>query len=396
MKPQLLQPIKAIESARSNLSGFLDQGPQLIDLANSYRLNDQLAESLTWGRWASLDQAWLGVGEVDRRAWHVLAHALLDFGHFDEAEAMYQRADPSSTNGRLQHSRARALLGKGEWAKAWRLAERRWDVPELASSSPSMPHWSGWPAVSALTLWDEQGFGDTLQALRWIPEVFRTSETVTLEVRAPLQRLLQQGLKWLGPGLEVRLRNAEQEVSGCHGSILSLPGLLHAEFWPDAEVLRLPKPKRSFPQPRIALVWEAGRYLDDPTKALEYRRKTIPLNDLELLCRAIRQRGVDLVLLQPGYDIPLKADFLEQAQLMKRCDLLLSVDTAAAHLGGAIGHPTWLLLPWASASRWQRNREDTPLYSTMRLIRQPKHGDWSGLINQLLTNLDLWLKDFAS
>jgi ADP-heptose:LPS heptosyltransferase len=156
-------------------------------------------------------------------------------------------------------------------------------------------------------------------------------------------------------------------------------------------VLQLPKPLRSTGRPRIGLVWEAGRYLDDPSKALEYSRKTIPSDQLEHLCAAILQRKVDLVLLQPGYDIPDKADFLEQAQAVQRCDLLLSVDTAAAHLGGAIGHPTWLLLPWAAASRWQRHRDDSELYPGMRLIRQPRHGDWQGLIQHVLIALDDWL-----
>ena len=369
---------------------MIGQGLELIDLANAYRLDDQLAQSLSWARWAVLDQVW-GQEPIDPRAWHVLAHVLLDLGRYHEAAGMYQRADPDGIHGRLQHNRARALLGEGAWAEAWALAEQRWTVDEIVAAGPPRPHWLGWPEVSSLTLWDEQGFGDTLQALRWIPEVYQASMPLTLEVRAPLQRLLQQGLRWLGPNLNVRVRDECPIVSGCHGSLLSLPALLKAQCWPDPAVLRLPKPLQSTGGPRIGLVWEAGRYLDDPSKALEYRRKTIPSDQLEQLCAAILQRKVDLVLLQPGYDIPKKADFLEQAEAVQRCDLLLSVDTAAAHLGGAIGHPTWLLLPWAAASRWQRHRDDTELYPGMRLIRQPRHGDWPGLIQQVLIALDDWL-----
>ena len=375
---------------RANFSGVFGQGLQLIDLANAYRLDDQLAQSLTWARWAVLGEVW-GDKPIDPRAWHVLAHALLDLGRYHEAAGMYQRADPDGIHGRLQHNRARALLGEGAWAEAWALAEQRWTVDEIVAAGPPRPHWLGWPEVSSLTLWDEQGFGDTLQALRWIPEVYQASMPLTLEVRAPLQRLLQQGLRWLGPNLNVRVRDECPIVSRCHGSLLSLPALLKAQCWPDPAVLRLPKPLQSTGGPRIGLVWEAGRYLDHPSKALEYRRKTIPSDQLEQLCAAILQRKVDLVLLQPGYDIPKKADFLEQAEAVQRCDLLLSVDTAAAHLGGAIGHPTWLLLPWAAASRWQRHRDDTELYPGMRLIRQPRHGEWPGLIQQVLIALDDWL-----
>lgn len=381
---------RSIDQVRCNFSGVIGQGLQLIDLANAYRLDDQLAQSLSWARWAVLGEVW-GHEPIDQRAWHVLANALLDLGCYHEAAGMYQRADPDGTNGRLQYNMARALLGQGAWAEAWALAEQRWIVEEIAAVGSPRPHWLGWPAVSALTLLDEQGFGDTLQALRWIPEVYRTSMQLTLEVRPPLQRLLQEGLRWLGPNLNVRVRDESSISSGCHGSLLSLPALLNAQRWPDPVVLHLPKPLRSTGRPRIGLVWEAGRYLDDPSKALEYRRKTIPSDQLEHLCAAILQRKVDLVLLQPGYDIPDKADFLEQAQAVQRCDLLLSVDTAAAHLGGVIGHPTWLLLPWAAASRWQRHRDDTELYPGMRLIRQPRNGDWPGLIQQVLIFLDDWL-----
>ena len=105
---------------------------------------------------------------------------------------------------------------------------------------------------------------------------------------------------------------------------------------------------------------------------------------------ALEARGLEVVMLQPGFDLSADADFLDQALLMQECDLLLSVDTAAAHLGGMIGHPTWLLLPWAAASRWQRSLPTTPIYPSMRLFRQPRHGDWPGLMVQLLKALDLW------
>ena len=105
----------------------------------------------------------------------------------------------------------------------------------------------------------------------------------------------------------------------------------------------------------------------------------------------LQARGLELVLLEPGSDLPASADFLEQAQWIQRCDLLLSVDTAAAHLGGAIGHPTWVLLPWACACRWGRSSVSTPLYASMRLFRQPRHGDWQGLLALLLEALDQWL-----
>jgi ADP-heptose:LPS heptosyltransferase len=80
---------------------------------------------------------------------------------------------------------------------------------------------------------------------------------------------------------------------------------------------------------------------------------------------------------------------------MWELDLIISVDTAAAHLAGALGLPVWTLLPWAAEARWQRQSSHTILYGSMRLIRQPQHNDWYGLIQRLLAHLDVWLSDWS-
>lgn len=385
---------KAVGHARRLLSVNPNQPLLMVQLANRLRLDDQLAEALSWARWAVRPQHWPD-GQVDPRAWRLLGHLLLDVGQFDDAELIYRQADPSGSQGRLQHSRARACLGQGHWSEAWALAEQRWMEPSIAAERPACPHWQGWPQVNQITLWDEQGFGDTLQALRWIPELSRPDLAVTLDVRPPLQRLLQEGLRWLNFELTVRSRDQRDWDGFCHGSLLDLPVLLQARSWPDPVVLRWPTSPRAPGRPRVALVWESGRYLDDPALALEYRRKTIPDAQRIALCAALKARGIEVVLLQPGFDLAADADFYQQALLMQRCDLLVSVDTAAAHLGGVIGHPTWLLLPWAAASRWRRHIEQTELYPGMRLLRQPRHGDWPGLIAQLLRDLEVWLEAVA-
>ena len=133
----------SIDLARGQFSGVHGQGLQLVDLANAYRLDDQLAQSLSWARWAVLDQVW-GQEPIDQRAWHVLGHVLLDLGRYSEAAGMYQRADPDGTHGRLQHNRARALLGEGAWAEAWALAEQR----GLRCSGCSSRDCGGWGPIS--------------------------------------------------------------------------------------------------------------------------------------------------------------------------------------------------------------------------------------------------------
>ena len=393
----MAEGLERLARHRRQLLECPDDGRAYVNLANGLRLGDQLSEGLSWARWSLRQELWPEAG-VAPTAFQGLGNLLLDLGCFEEANHAYTLADPERRNARIQYNRSRVMQGLGRWQEAWTLAESRWmDGGEALEGSPPRPHWSGWPCPDQLLLWDEQGFGDTLQALRWLPGLRQKGFQLRLQVRPPLQRLLEQGLAWLQPGLTVserRLAKGGSVQGGCHGSLLSLPVLLKADEMAPGAVLRLPaQPSSMSSQPRIGLVWEAGRYLDDPGKALEYRRKTIPEQHQVRLCSALRARGVDLVLLQPGSDLPANADFLEQAQWMRRCDLLLSVDTAAAHLGGALDHPTWLLLPWACATRWQRSVSTTSLYASMRLFRQPSHGDWAGLIAQVLEAVDQWLVD---
>jgi hypothetical protein len=245
-----------------------------------------------------------------------------------------------------------------------------------------------------LELCDEQGFGDTIQALRWLPALLeRQLSTVKLHVRLPLLALLREGLQWLEPQLV--LESLDETGGSKDGSLLSVPAQLAATSWAPAEVLKLSRVSIPSGPVRVALVWEAGRYQQSAAQALEFRRKTLPDEGRQLLVDALRGRGVEVVLLQQGYDLSPQADFLDQARMLEVCDLLITVDTAAAHLGGAMGFPTWLLLPWACASRWQRSGNRTPLYSSIRLFRQPRHQDWSGLAKGLLAQLDIWLASGA-
>lgn len=391
----MVEGFERLTRHRRQLLAFPDDGRVFVNIANALRLTDQLSDGLSWARWSVRDELWPATG-VAPTAFQGLGNLLLDLGRFEEADRAYALADPGQTNARIQFNRSRVMQGLGRWRESWSLAESRWmDGGEALEGSPPRPHWSGWPDVDRLVLWDEQGFGDTLQALRWLPRLMQQGCQVELQVRPALQRLLQQGLAWLGPRLRVSERpraTSEPAQTMCHGSLLSLPARLNVDGMPPGGVLRLPEqPSAPSTRPTLGLVWEAGRYLDDPGKALEYRRKTLPEQHRLRLCSALRARGVDLVLLQPGSDLPATADFLEQAQWMRRCDLLLSVDTAAAHLGGALHHPIWLMLPWACATRWQRAVSTTPLYGSMRLLRQPSHGDWPGLVAGVLKAVDQWL-----
>ena len=374
------------------MSQFPDRGERLSNLANQLRLSGQPADALSWIRWAVHPEAWPNK-RVDPRAFRVQAEVMIDLGLFAEADHAYGLSDPERCSPLVQWSRSRALIGLGDWSNAWPLAELRFQLATLPEVAFPLPHWQGWPRVTRVVVWDEQGFGDSLQALRWLPVALQQVGHITVYVRPPMVRLLRVGLSWLGQRLIVGSRDEiRREIiqDSCHGSLLSLPTRLGCKKLSPGHVLRLPVSLTGFSRRHsIGLVWESGRYLNDPHQALEYRRKSLPPDVRERLKVALESRGFVLLSLQLGDSVvPHGADFLQQAQALFNCHLLLTVDTAAAHLAGALDFPAWLMLPWSSDSRWQRGRSTTPLYRSLKLFRQPRPGDWDGMLQSLLKQFD--------
>ena len=228
----MAQVFERLARHRRQLLEFPDDGRAYVNLANALRLSDQLSEGLSWARWSLRQELWPEAA-VAPTAFQGLGNLLLDLGCFEEANHAYTLADPDHSNARIQYNRSRVMQGLGHWQEAWTLAESRWmNGGEALKGSPPRPHWSGWPSTDQLLLWDEQGFGDTLQALRWLPGLMQKGFQLQLQVRPPLQRLLEQGLAWLQPGLTVserRLAKGGSVQGGCHGSLLSLPVLLKAD-----------------------------------------------------------------------------------------------------------------------------------------------------------------------
>ena len=372
------------------------------DLANALWLDDALPEALSWARWATRPQA----NPVHPLAWRTLGNLLLDFGRYGEADAAYRRADPHGADAATQFNRSKTLLGQGDWTSAWGLAEHRLALDPPPLGSLPGPWWQGWPDADEISVWSEQGLGDVLQFLRWLPALLARGPRVTLLVERSQVALLQAGLQWMGPNLTVIERPAtDTPLSGCHGSLLSLPWRLALPQppWPRREgYIALHHPPASAARRRLGLLWGAGRYLDGHTKERDYRRKSLLGEPLMHLLKALEGRSWDLVNLQVGSDreaaeaagpiwaeaLDPQADFLELAQQLFSLELLICVDTAAAHLAGAMGLEAWVLLPWAAESRWQRHSSHTVWYPSMRLWRQPRRGDWSGLWPSLLEELD--------
>lgn len=378
--------------------------------ANALWLHGEPAEAL-----ASAQRA-VALLPCSSVVWRCLGNVLQDLGRFAESLAAYERSLELEADPATAFSASKVLLGLGRFELAYELAEQRLIKSGFKAYRPG-PYWKGWPHCGHLWIWSEQGFGDVLQYLRWLIPLLQRPGVVTLEVESPLVALVQEGLAWAAvPGgceLRVRSRVSVPEplpADACQGSLLSLPWLLGGGLPGLCPYLRLTgSGSKVRCRPRIGLVWASGQFLDRHFLEREYRRKSLLGPPLQSLLNGLALRPLDLVALQFGPDrqpprwfgefaavLPPEADFAEQGRWLLDLDLLVTVDTAAAHLAGALGVPVWLLLPWAADPRWQRERNDSPWYPSMRLLRQPHNNDWYGLVRLLLAHLDVWLSSWSN
>lgn len=257
------------------------------------------------------------------------------------------------------------------------------------------PLWQGQPLRGArILLHAEQGLGDAIQFLRYVPLVQAAGGKVILTVPRALQRLAVQI-----PAVEdLKVTGEALPQFDLHCPLMSLPLAFRTtlESIP-AEIPYLRVPVEALERAdtvdwvgdklRVGLVWSGN------PEHIEDRRRSMPLRCLAPL---FDLQGVQFYSLQIGetrqprsvepamIDLqPLVRDFADTAAMMTHLDLVIAVDTAVAHLGGALGRPTWVLLAYAADWRWLNDRDDSPWYRTMRLFRQTSLGDWNSVVEQV-------------
>ena len=342
------------------------------------------------------------------RAYVNLGVALRDLWRFDEALLQFKKAlslDPNDAGARTNRAQTNLLLG--EFEHGWREYEWRWrDGTQSHGFSPST-QWSGAQPISGKTIFvhHEQGFGDTLQFLRFVDRLNAAGARVVLRVQDALLPLLKDY-----PGAaEIIGETGEVPRFDYHIPTLSLPFALKVRA-PD---LAAPGPYlRADPAltsqwddlfastiryPRIGIVWRGSRtHLNDRERSMSLEQ-LMPLLDAkaEFFALQLDVREHDRALLaqldQRGVlrDVSTRlTTFAETAALIARLDLVISVDTAVAHLAGALGKPVWIALPYMPDWRWQLDRSDSPWYAQARLFRQPKRGDWTSVVAALRAEID--------
>jgi tetratricopeptide (TPR) repeat protein len=304
-------------------------------------------------------------------------------------------ARPDFVQARFVESVARLTLG--DFAGGWRGYESRWAVGLLAAQRRrfAAPLWLGEETLDGKTilLHAEQGSGDTIQFVRYAPLLAARGAKVILEVQRELVRLLSPT-----PGVTtVIARGAPLPPFDCHCPLLSLPLAVGTELTTipadipyvaaDAHTVSAWRPRLPARLPRIGLVWAGARIHDNDVNrsiALATLRPLLELRDIAFIGLQHELREGDAAFLEScGNVLSLGADFqdfADTAAVVAQLDMVIAVDTAVAHLAGAMGKPLVLLLPFAADFRWLRERQDSPWYPTARLFRQPSFGDWDSVV----------------
>ncbi len=333
---------------------------------------------------------------------------LQDLGDSTAALAAYDQAlrhEPDQPEARA--NRAILLLQQGRFEDGWHEYEWRWRVPGFTTPARSFaaPAWDGAPlAGRTLFVHAEQGLGSAIQFVRYVPLVAAQGGPAVLECQPPLKRLFEGALASPeGPAAQLIVKGDALPAFDVHAPLMSLPHLLgttlttvpaHVPYLtaPADACVRWAERLENAPLPRVGLTWAGNRnHPNDRNRSLA----------AEALAPLVRTGAASFFSLQVGQaegvaafpagtvtDLgPELTDFAETAAVISSLDLVISVDTAVAHLAGALAKPCWLLLPEPAEWRWLEGRDDSPWYPTFRLFRQRVRGDWTDVVARVVAAL---------
>jgi len=333
-----------------------------------------------------------------------LAVALKELNRLDEAVATYDQAlaiEPA--HAAAAWNKARALLLIGDFEHGWKLYERRWETTQRSSRRGfRQPLWLGDAPLDGTTilLHAEQGLGDTLQFCRFAAPVAARGARVVMEVPKALAKVLADvdGVsQWV-------IQGESLPDFDCHCPLLSLPLALRTTLasiparkaYLRADPAKIEHWARRLGEKtvrRVGLAW-SGR-----AEQVDDRNRSIALSHLlahlpagwEYISLQKEVRDGDAITLRQHPAIhhfgEALEDFADTAALCSLVDVVISVDTSVAHLAGALGARTWILLPFSPDWRWLLGRDDSPWYSSVRLYRQGALGDWADPLAKLRADL---------
>jgi tetratricopeptide (TPR) repeat protein len=390
------QPEAALEQYRRALELDPTSSEVLINIGSALQMQGDMAAAVDYHRRA------LAIDPRAHRAHFSLGAAAHFAQQVNEALAHYDEAIRLKPDyAEAYYNRSFVWLSQGDFSRGWRDYEWRFHCEDYQGRRFETPRWDGSPlAGRTLLIHAEQGLGDTLHFIRYARLADRLGGPIVVEVQPALVPLLTaSGYQNLLAG------GSPLPTFDVHASLMSMPGLLATTvdtvpanvpyLSTDPElVARWRERLAETPGFKIGIVWQGN-----PAYTFD-RFRSIPLAEFSPLAVV---PGVELLSLQKNAGIEQIAalerrfrvcdlgstldltvgPFLEMAAVMANLDLLITSDTAAAHLAGGLGVPVWLALGKACEWRWMNDRSDSPWYPTMRLFRQSRHGDWSDVFRAM-------------
>ena len=316
-------------------------------------------------------------------------------------EALRQHPDDANVHTMLSIG----LLQLGDLRRGW--TESEWRTRSAgfrnhATLNIDQPRWQG-ESLDGKTIFlhTEQGFGDNIQFLRFVPEVARRAKTVLLLVVEGLEPLLADALP---PNCHLLPQHSVLPPIDFHCPLMSVPAVLGTTL--ETIPGRVPYLQAN---PAAVQAWRKRLGTDAFNVGIAWagssahpndRNRSMPLAALQPLDSV---QGCRFFTVQPGLAAAERQTlatwqgaldvgdqlrgFADTAALIEALDLVITVDTSVAHLAGALGKPVWILLAYVPDWRWMLDRADSPWYPTARLYRQPGLGDWDGVVRQVRADL---------
>jgi tetratricopeptide (TPR) repeat protein len=295
-----------------------------------------------------------------------------------------------------------SLFMNGDFEAAWPEYEWRWKVPNFPTPERpfSQPKWDGERLDGkTILVHTEQGFGDTIQFARFTKTMADLGGDIILECAPGLTSLMESA-----PGVTKTLARGDAlPAFDAHVPLLSIPGILSMEVGAipkQVPYLQASVNKQKYWADRLKISGKlkVGITWQTSTEQLSSSFKSCPLQDYSALFEFDEVNWISLQKEIPASDLPLPthlmdisgdlADFSDTAAVISELDLVISMDTAVAHLAGALGKPTWLLLSTAGDWRWMKDRSDSPWYPTMQIVRQVNFNDWNEIMMRIRPQIE--------
>ena len=325
--------------------------------------------------------------------WHNMGHCYVGLNQCEAALKAFDKALELVPAATIRWDRSLCLLSMGDYRNGWEGHDARFDTFHPKVRQIPLPLWMGEP-LEGKSLWihADQGAGDAIMAARYIPMICEQAAEVIVDVPGPLDRLLRQ----LPGPREWRVdRSLIPRSHDCyHIPLFSLIGRLGIDLdivdgrpylnpVHGAEAIRLPGRKR------VGLVWAGtAAHPRDRWRSMDFGQMVAIAEDPSVSWYSFQtgSRAADLASLMGNAlvrDIsPLLIDYAATASYLRQLDALVTVDTSIAHLAGALGVKTFLMLASIPDWRWLRSGDTTPWYNSVTLIRQREPGDWEEAIGR--------------